>query len=176
MRKYDAAGNELWTRQFGTIYANYAYGVAVDGTGLYVAGYTDGTLPGQIDSGLHDAFVVKLDAIDGDDDGGWTRQFGSAGYDYADGIAVDGTGVYVTGYTYSHLPGQTNSGSLDAFVMKLDAIDGDDDGGWTRQFGSAGYDGAHVGSRCTARGYTLPEKPAVHSPARPARVAPTRSW
>src|SRR5437773_1736936 len=42
VRKYDAAGNELWTRQFGT--AGPLAAVAVDASGLYVAGF--GTLPG----------------------------------------------------------------------------------------------------------------------------------
>ena len=96
---------------------------------------------------------MKLDATDGDDDGGWTRQFGSASVDYVLGIAVDGTGVYVAGYTSGALPGQTSSGCTDAFVVKLDAVDGEDDGGWTRQFGSSatttlrGRGGQHGGLR-----------------------------
>ena len=77
----------------------------------YVAGYTSYALPGQTSAGSLDAFVVKLDATDGDDDGGWTRQFGSAGYDYARGIAVDGTGVYVAGYTYGTLTWPDQLGS-----------------------------------------------------------------
>jgi hypothetical protein len=49
-RKYDAGGNLLWTRviaSIGTLQNDYATAVAVDANGLYVAGYTAGTLAGQ---------------------------------------------------------------------------------------------------------------------------------
>jgi Ca2+-binding RTX toxin-like protein len=91
----------------------------VDATGVYVAGETDGALTGQASQGYSDAFVVKLNAGDGSDTGGWIRQFGSAGYDYANGIAVDATGVYVAGQTGGALTGQASPGSDDAFVVKL---------------------------------------------------------
>src|SRR5262249_33873006 len=43
LRKYDTAGNELWTRQFGTSPSDgngfdVIHGIAVDDTGVYVAG------------------------------------------------------------------------------------------------------------------------------------------
>src|SRR4029077_2399801 len=43
IRKYDASGNLLWTRQIAsiaTLQNDYATAVAVDSTGVYVAGYT----------------------------------------------------------------------------------------------------------------------------------------
>src|SRR5436190_13593029 len=40
IRKYDSAGNVVWTRQFGTINQDAALGVASDGTGVYVVGRT----------------------------------------------------------------------------------------------------------------------------------------
>jgi hypothetical protein len=60
VRKYDAAGNELWTRQFGTADLDEALGVAAGAAGVYVAGYTFGTFPGQVNAGAADAFVAKL--------------------------------------------------------------------------------------------------------------------
>ena len=51
VRKYDTDGKELWTRQFGSTSYDYGYGVAVDGSGVYVAGYTTGALPGQTSAG-----------------------------------------------------------------------------------------------------------------------------
>ena len=57
LRKYDSAGNEIWTRQFGTSARDSAAGVAVDATGVYVAGSTGGALPGQSSGGDFDAFV-----------------------------------------------------------------------------------------------------------------------
>ena len=65
----------LWTRQFGTSGYDFARAVAVDPEGnVYVAGRTEGALPGQVSSGDFDAFVRKYDR-DGDEV--WTRQFGT---------------------------------------------------------------------------------------------------
>ncbi len=136
LRKYDATGNEVWTRQFGTSSTDLAYGVVADGLGnVYVAGYTTGTLPGQTSAGDPDAFVRKYDATGNQL---WTRQFGSPGGDEALGVAVDGLGnVYVAGHTGGTLPGQTSAGGLDAFVRKYDATGNQL---WTSQFGRSGND------------------------------------
>ena len=45
IRKYDSSGNVVWTRQFGTQGFDQAFAVAVDSTGVYVAGLTNGSLP-----------------------------------------------------------------------------------------------------------------------------------
>jgi hypothetical protein len=37
LRKYDAFGTVLWTRQFGTIYSDIPFGIAVDNSYIYVA-------------------------------------------------------------------------------------------------------------------------------------------
>ena len=128
IRKYDLAGNEVWTRQF---YAGFFYGfggIAVYSSGVYVAGWTVITLEGT-SAGWIDAFVRKYD-LDGNEV--WTRQFGSPESDVARGIAADASGVYVIGETEGALPGQTRVGHLNAFVRKYD-FDGNEV--WTRQFG-----------------------------------------
>jgi hypothetical protein len=127
--KYDAAGNLLWTRQFGTTSNDVANGVSADGSGVYVAGGTT-TFAGS------QAFVAKYDAAGHPL---WSRQLGS-GEITASGVSADGTGVYVAGGIDGALPGQTNLGGGDAYVVKYDA------GGnllWGRQFGSAGGDEAN---------------------------------
>ena len=116
VRKYDSAGTEVWTRQFGTFAVDQASGVSVDSSGVYVAGFTGGTLPGQSSAGFTDAFVRKYDLAGTEV---WTRQFGSPSLDEARGVSVDSSGVYVAGQTRSTLPGQTSAGSIDAFVVKL---------------------------------------------------------
>lgn len=73
------------------------------------------------------------------EEGGWTRQVGMSGQDDGDGLALDANGnVYVVGsLPNGELPGQTNVGMGDAFVMKFDGT------GmllWTRQFGSTQSD------------------------------------
>ena len=61
VRKYDGDGNELWTRQFGTEQIDLVDGVDIDDEGnLYLAGLTEGVLPGQISSGGRDAFVMQI--------------------------------------------------------------------------------------------------------------------
>jgi hypothetical protein len=137
VRKYDANGNELWTRQFGTAVADSAEAISVDASGIYVAGGTEGTLPGQVSSGgFHDAFVRKYD-VNGNEL--WTRQFGTSDTEVADGIAVDASGIYVAGGTGGTFPGQSSAGGGDAFVRKYD-LNGNEV--WTRQFGTASGDGA----------------------------------
>src|SRR2546426_243908 len=64
LRKYDASGNVLWTRQFGSSDVDQADNIAVDASGAYVAGDTAGAFPGQTSAGGVDAFVRKYDVKD----------------------------------------------------------------------------------------------------------------
>jgi parallel beta-helix repeat protein len=136
LRKYDSDGNELWTQQFGTSYADSADAIAVDASGVYVAGGTSGAFPGQTSSGSQDALLRKYDS-DGNEL--WTQQFGSAGNDDARALSIDTAGVYVAGSTSGTLPGQTNVGGEDAFVRKYDP---DGNALWTQQFGTTGDESA----------------------------------
>jgi len=135
-RMYDANGTEVWTRRFGTARYDNAWGVAFDGSGFaYVVGGTGGDLAGD-NAGSLDAFVRKIDPSGNER---WTRQFGTDGADYLNGVAVDGAGfVFVAGTTTGRLAG-ANQGDFDAFVRKLDANGNES---WTRQFGSAGPEDA----------------------------------
>ncbi len=128
------AASITWTRQFGTPRPDSATDVDVYSTGVYVAGYTDGALPGQTDKGGDDAFVRRYNRTGGIT---WTRQFGSPGGDQANSVAVNSTGVYVVGQAYGALPGQSRKGDADAFVRKY-TLSGNHV--WTRQFGTAGSD------------------------------------
>lgn len=105
-----------WTRQFGTSTSDQANAVAVDASGVYVAGYTRGTLPGQTSAGSWDVFLRKYDAAGREV---WTRQFGTSAFDVAFAVAADPSGVYVAGGTDGTFPGQTNAGGADAFLAKL---------------------------------------------------------
>jgi hypothetical protein len=134
VRKYDASGTEVWTRQFGTSGMDYANGVATDSTGIYIAGYTSGTFPGQSSTVGWGAFVRKYDASGTEV---WTRQFGTSISAFAYGVATDSTGIYVVGHANGALPGQSPVGSSDAFVRKYDASGTEV---WTRQFGTSNND------------------------------------
>lgn len=98
LRKYDPAGTELWTRQFGNARATIASGLAVDGAGsIYVVGATGAALPNQSAFGQNDAFLRKYD---GSGNEVWTRQFGTPRHDQAIAVATDrASHVYVAGST-----------------------------------------------------------------------------
>jgi len=133
--KYDAGGNAVWTRQFGTEGSDGALAVTADSTGIYVAGFVNGLL-GATYHGASDAFVRKYD-LNGEVL--WTNQFGSPGGESVSGIASDGTNLYVSGNTTSVLENQTAYGGGDGFVRKYTP---DGDALWIRQFGSDVYDEA----------------------------------
>jgi uncharacterized protein (TIGR03437 family) len=140
VRKYDPNGNVLWTRQFGGPEDDQATSAAVDATGLYVAGWVSGALPGQTSAGGAgdvDAFVRKYD-FNGNEL--WTRQFGTADADNAYGIAADSSGIYVTGDTVGELVSRI--GGTDVFLRKYDASG---NAVWTRQFGTDTTDGGGYG-------------------------------
>jgi hypothetical protein len=116
VRKYGAAGNLIWSRQFGTSQTDIARAVAADDSGIYVAGETSGSLYASI-GGVRDAFLVKYSPAG---TVSWTRQFGTAGSDVARGVAVDSTGVYVVGDTGGALVAGGHKGGQDAFIRKYD--------------------------------------------------------
>jgi len=116
LRKYDVGGTATWTRQFGSSGADQANGVAVGASGVYVAGFVGGSLPGKTTAGGQDAFVRKYDS-----DGAtiWTGQFGTAATDSAAGVTVSDSGLFVAGFTTGTFPAQTGFGLEDVFVAKI---------------------------------------------------------
>lgn len=121
VRKYDATGNELWTRQFGTPITDLANGVAADDTGVYVAAFI-----GQGQNASPEMLVRKYDP-DGNEL--WTRPFGMPSV--ARGIAVDAGGVYVAGLAVEGLQAK------ESFIRKYDAVGNEL---WTRWFGARTID------------------------------------
>ncbi len=134
--KYDASGNYVWAGNMGGTFADYGYGIAVDGSGnSYVTGYFQGTAdfdPGAgtanlTSAGSRDIFIAKYDASG---NYVWAGNMGGTSYDIGYGIAVDGSGnSYVTGYfqgTADFDPGTgtanlSSAGSIDIFIAKYDA-------------------------------------------------------
>src|SRR6266699_3009614 len=122
LRRFDAGGNEVWTRWLGP--ASDAWGgVVVTGSSLYVAGSR------QSIAGNRDGYLAKYDTAGNEV---WTRQVGSSSREVAArGIAVDGTGVYVVGLTiYAGTPNTTP----EVFIRKYD-FDGAEQ--WVRPYGAA---------------------------------------
>jgi hypothetical protein len=163
LSKYDANGNLVWFRRFGTSGNDMARSIAVDHTGAYVAGFTGGSFSdpqnGQASGGC-DAFVRRYTDNDSNFILRQTVQFGTSGFEEGREVFVSNTaspsqGVYVVGDTTGAL-GQSNAGGSDAFVRKysldLQTVL------WTKQFGTSATDyGTSVcgdGSALYVAGYT----------------------
>ena len=134
LRRYDLDGHAIWTRQFGTAEDEQSFSAVADPHGVYVAGLTRGVLAGTSNAGLQDEFVRKYRP------GGvaaWTSQIGSPGDDVAFDLSLSGPHLFVGGFTEEALPGQTNSGGIDAFVIEQ-ALNGTTQS--VTQLGTAGYD------------------------------------
>jgi hypothetical protein len=140
VRKYSAAGVEQWTAQLGTVGADRAYSVTVDGDGnVVVVGNTEGGLDGSVSAGSTDVFVRKYDAAGVEQ---WTEQYGTARDDRVRSVIVDSDGsIFVAGYTEGDLGGDGNAGGEDAYVRKYGAAGVMQ---WTHQFGTEGDDRAHT--------------------------------
>ena len=118
IHSFDAEGNLLWSREFGTVDEDFATNVAVDEAGdIYVVGRTDGAFAGQVAFGGNDVFVRKYSS-DGEEK--WTYQFGSTSGDNIKDVVLDGAGsLYAVGRTNGVLAGQESKGLADAFLIKL---------------------------------------------------------
>ncbi|WP_045234979.1 SBBP repeat-containing protein [Deinococcus pimensis] len=116
LAKLDPQGH-LTFRQFGSSAYDQPRSIALDTQGdVYLAGVTQGALPGQTSAGGPDAFLAKLGA--GGDLTFW--QFGTPYADSAAGVAVTHSGsVVAAGTTVGTLPGNVSRGSSDGFVATL---------------------------------------------------------
>lgn len=123
--KFSPDGTALWSKQFGAessgnAKSSNACDVALDSDGnAYIAGLTDGGLDGNINSGLYDMFLAKIDSSGSKL---WIRQLGTAGYDngYSVSINKNSGNVYVFGDTNGGFDGNTNIGGYDVFIVKYD--------------------------------------------------------
>lgn len=139
--KFSATTGEiLWVKQLFNAADESATGLAVDGSGnVFVAGSTDGILEqGKTNTALiTDCFLAKFSAATGDML--WVKQFGTASYDTAAGVAVDASGsLFVSGGTSGALEeGTPNAGLEDVFLAKFSATG---EQLWVKQLGSADQD------------------------------------
>ena len=120
-----AEGQNVLVKTYGSQGEDVPVGVDTDSHGgVYIAGYTNGDLDGEKNSGAEDIFLTKFDRT------GkrlWTRLFGSAtAPDHqrkseltrAMTIAPNDI-IYVAGDTQGNLGGRQNSGNYDMFVTKF---------------------------------------------------------
>lgn len=119
--KYDASGNDLWTRQLGVSSASTkAFGVATDAFGnVFVTGDTTGSLDGNTLTGSDSTYITKYDSSGNKQ---WTKLLDVVSATIiSSGITTDSSGnIFITGYTTDAIDGNTQTGSRDAFAVKYD--------------------------------------------------------
>ena len=165
LSKLSSAGAYVWAKRVGGTGAEQGGDLATDPSGDV---YATGSFTGTADfnpaaeatanrtstAGSADAFVVKLSP------GGayqWAHRFGAGGTDKGNGIAVNATGVYVTGkfggsvdFNPSSSASYTltsSGGSTDVFVVKLSLASGSFN--WARRVGGSTHldEGESVAAR-----------------------------
>ncbi len=130
--KYSSSGKLLWEKRYegkGIGQDDVATAIAVYGSGVYVTGYSS--------NGLNNDYVTIKYDLDGNE--AWTdfpenvARYDGSGDDKAFAIAVNGSGVYVTGYS-------SNGLNNDYVTVKYD-LNGHE--AWTNLSGNvARYDGS----------------------------------
>ncbi|MFG0285892.1 MAG: hypothetical protein ACF8R7_15860 [Phycisphaerales bacterium JB039] len=143
LARYDAVGNQLWIRQFGTSGSDSANFVAPDGAGGAYAGGHTSSIIGQV------AWLARYDA---DGNRIWIRQFGSGRQDEAAAGAPDGAGgVFVLGTTEGDLGGPP-AGGTDVWMTRFDDLGNQL---WLDQFGSTASDYALAAASDAAGGIMI---------------------
>lgn len=128
--KFDAAGNELFTRQTSPYADDGALAVTTDASGnIFIAGYARSAIDSTVSAvGGSDAYVTKLDSSG---NFVYSKQFGSTGEDRATAIAVDDAGSF---YVAAEVNGN-------AVVRKYTDEASSQTPVWEHDLGSLGSDG-----------------------------------
>jgi hypothetical protein len=133
--KYSSNGDRVWIKQFGSSSSDYSNDIAIDSKdNIYLTGTTTGDLAETNTTNSYDAWVTKYSS---NGDRVWIKQFGSSGWDFSEGIAIDSNdNIYLTGSTDGTLAGN-NLGWSDVWVARYDR---NGDRVWIKQFGSSSSD------------------------------------
>ena len=151
-----SAGSLVWARRAGGVLDEIPHSIAANGTSIYVTGgfsspsadfgNTTLTNANANMSSAHDVFITKLTDAGNTGSFTWTKQAGGTGNDSGQGIAVNGSNIYVAGsFTSSAFQlGSTTlatSGFGDAFVTKLTDTGTSSNYNWALGAGGPGFEG-----------------------------------
>ena len=118
LTKYSPDGTKIWTRLLGTNRNDQANALTVglDGS-IYLGGFVQGSLDGNAQIGLRDAFLTKYSP---DGAKAWTKLLGSSGEDEVLALTtgLDGS-IYLTGSTDDSFDGLTGNGGVDSFIVRF---------------------------------------------------------
>ncbi|MBI1295061.1 hypothetical protein GC175_08895 [bacterium] len=128
IRVYSTNGNELWTRQFGTAYRDFAAGIALSDSGAHIVGSAFYEFDPSFNN--TDVYIYTFDTNGTEV---WTKRFGTDNYEGGRDIITLGTDLYVVGNSTLGLSGQPDVNNAGVFMRKY-ATDGTEQ--WTQQFGA----------------------------------------
>jgi hypothetical protein len=141
---FGQSNTKQWTKQLGTSSDDIGRGVTTDPSGnIYMTGFTKGGLDGNTNSGRNDIFLVKYNSSGTKQ---WTKQLGTSSWDEGKDVTTDSSGnIYVTGWTWGGLDGNTNYGGSDCnyphcsdiFLVKYNSSGTKQ---WTKQLGTSSSD------------------------------------
>lgn len=152
--KFDANGNYLWTKTFGDLNTDYAYGVATDASNnIYVSGeFSSDSLDMDPGAGTFmvynsvfasyqfEGYLLKLDSSGAFQ---WCNTMKGAASDYARSIVITPSqdviigGYYNTAINLDPAGQVVSNGLADCYLAKFDNAG---NFGWLRTFGGAGTD------------------------------------
>ena len=119
--KYDSTGVKKWTRQIGSSHSSTSVRDSnIDSSNnIYIIGSTSGNISGNTNKGEFDFFIIKYNSQGSQQ---WSKQIGTSGTEDSESIFIDSSdNIFICGYTNSNLDNQTNNGSVDIFLMKLNS-------------------------------------------------------
>lgn len=134
--KINAIGDTTWTKTYGGVLEDVAYGVSVTSdSGYIISGYINGT--GAWTAG--DVWLLKTNNLG---DTLWTRVYGTYGEDYGFDVYQTPDKGYVTAGRYAE----------DIWLLRTDSLG---DTLWTRRYGGTGSESALALSRTSDGGYII---------------------
>ncbi len=174
--KFSGNGAIVWATYYGGGDNEQGTGIAIDpSNNLYITGLTQSKSGIATNgayltsfSGNYDMFLAKFDSSGAI---GWATYYGGAGYDAAEGIAVDrSANIYIAGYTQSvsgiaisgafQTKHSSNSNSNDACLIKFDSAGALK---WGTYYGNAGTEEAY-GVACDDSDNIYIDGAATYSP------------
>jgi cysteine-rich repeat protein len=108
VRRYDPAGNSLWSRSFGSTGVDNAYGIALDGDG-------NGIMVGSVTT-QNNGVDATLRAIAPNGNSVWAKEYHFGATDAVRDVITAGDDIYVAGYI--DVVGQNSNGWAARFDMQ----------------------------------------------------------
>ena len=133
--KFNPDGSKVWSQFLGATGSTIAseLSTGLDGS-IYIAGYTNINIDGQLNNGSYDSFITKYNA---DGNKAWTKLLGTTGTEYPSGLITGADGaIYISGYTSGNLSGEANTSGTASFLTKYYP---DGSRVWTKLVVSQGY-------------------------------------